>query len=705
MSDNINRPNYPIAPHILYLDDGKAIIFATTRLSVLLYLDLESEKHKTLLSLLNCQISPSAPVKILFSGLELSRLTSAFQTARDQLLASRVPAGHWIGELSSSALSTATAISALALVRRDQSGRESTGHVRLPDEAEGIDMLITGGTAWLAARQNEDGGWGDTDKSYSNISTTMLAMAAVTLAGKADEQPELMRRATGYVASQGGVAGLRRRYGKDKTFAVPILANCAMAGMVPWSQVSALPFELACFPQSFYRFLRLPVVSYAIPALVAIGQARYFHQPPLNPLTRLTRAATAEKSLRVLETIQPASGGYLEAIPLTSFVVMSLASIGKSDLRVARRGVDFIVASVREDGSWPIDTNLATWNTTLAVNGLAGGGDDVARLDCLDWLLSCQQLDRHPFTGAAPGGWGWSDLSGAVPDADDTPGALLALAAWRDAPSCRPECLPDLEQAARDGLGWLLALQNRDGGWPTFCRGWGALPFDRSGSDLTAHALRAMHAWQELDGADSAAGPARDAARRSSSAAASARGFRFLSSSQSPDGSWVPLWFGNQDHPREENPIYGTAKVLMAYRDFERTASNEAQRGLEWLRASQNEDGGWGGGSSIPTAGTTEGPGMSGSSVEETALAVEALLMDLANDSTEKAVVKGLRWLVERVESGGYLENSPIGFYFAKLWYHEKLYPLIFTVSALGRALASPQLPSRQTSSTAHLSC
>lgn len=96
---------------------------------------------------------------------------------------------------------------------------------------------------------------------------------------------------------------------------------------------------------------------------------------------------------------------------------------------------------------------------------------------------------------------------------------------------------------------------------------------------------------------------------------------------------------------------------------------------------------------------------MSGSSVEETALAVEALLMDLANDSTEKAVVKGLRWLVERVESGGYLENSPIGFYFAKLWYHEKLYPLIFTVSALGRALASPQLPSRQTSSTAHLSC
>ena len=46
--------------------------------------------------------------------------------------------------------------------------------------------------------------------------------------------------------------------------------------------------------------------------------------------------------------------------------------------------------------------------------------------NCLDWLLSCQHTKRHPFTGADPGGCGWSDLSGAVPDADDTPGAILA---------------------------------------------------------------------------------------------------------------------------------------------------------------------------------------------------------------------------------------------------------------------------------------
>ena len=615
-----------------------------------------------------------------------------------------------MGELSSSALSTATAISALTLIQRQRSeaGTASESRVvdknkdELPKSEEQIDELIARGIGWLSARQNEDGGWGDTDKSYSNISTTMLAIAAFRLAGETDEQSDLIQRGNGFVESQGGVPGLRRRYGKDKTFAIPILANCAMAGMVPWQQVSALPFELACFPQGFYRFMRLPVVSYAIPALVAIGQARYYHKPPLNPFARLARAVSAKKSLSVLETIQPESGGYLEAIPLTSFVVMSLASIGKSDLKVARRGVDFLVASVRSDGSWPIDTNLATWNTTLAVNGLAGGGEDVARLECLDWLLSCQQLERHPFTGAAPGGWGWSDLTGAVPDADDTPGALLALAAWRDAPSCPPERIPILNMSARDGLGWLLALQNRDGGWPTFCRGWGALPFDRSGSDLTAHALRAIHAWRSLGESDSK--PQRTHPGRISRSFNTAidRGFRFLTQRQRSDGSWVPLWFGNQDHPSEENPIYGTAKVLLAYRDFNRTASNEAQRGLEWLRESQNDDGGWGGGASIPTAR----PGAAGSSVEETALAVEALMMDVvADDSTQKAVAKGLRWLVEAVESGVHLENSPIGFYFAKLWYHEKLYPLVFTVSALGRALATPNHPSHQKSSTARLTC
>ena len=38
------------------------------------------------------------------------------------------------------------------------------------------------------------------------------------------------------------------------------------------------------------------------------------------------------------------------------------------------------------------------------------------------------------------------------------------------------------------------------------------------------------------------------------------------------------------------------------------------------------------------------------------------------------------------MEDGTWANPAPIGFYFAKLWYWEKLYPLVWTVAALGQA-------------------
>ena len=221
-----------------------------------------------------------------------------------------------------------------------------------------------------------------------------------------------------------------------------------------------------------------------------------------------------------------------------------------------------------------------------------------------------------------------------------------------------------------EGRVWLLGLQNRDGGVPTFCRGWTNLPFDRSGADLTAHAVRAM---------------IRAITVRAEFVIGS---LNFLSKQQRTDGSWLPLWFGNQHVTDDENPTYGTARVLAAYRDlfqivdtnpewakeFRAVMADPVRRGVAWLLSAQNDDGGWGGG--IKTS----------PSVEETALAVEVLL---GWPEARAAAEKGVDWLVERVESGRFVVPSPIGFYFAKLWYHEKLYPLIFTVAALGRAVAT----------------
>jgi len=147
---------------------------------------------------------------------------------------------------------------------------------------------------------------------------------------------------------------------------------------------------------------------------------------------------------------------------------------------------------------------------------------------------------------------------------------------------------------------------------------------------------------------------------------------RFLARTQRPDGSWFPLWFGNQHAPNDENPTYGTARVLAAYRDLNLMNDEPAQRGIAWLLANQNPDGGWGGCLGTP------------SSIEETSLAVE-ILCD-AGPNAADAVDRGLGWLVDRIEQGGLYDPTPIGFYFAKLWYYEKLYPMIFAVAALGRA-------------------
>lgn len=637
-----------------------------------------------------------------------NQIRAAWRTAVQALYDEQQVAGHWTGKLSTSALSTATAISALVEARKQDC---------IAAEHEGIvDESIAAACRWLVDHQNADGGFGDTDRSHSNVATTLLVLAAWELVGQADAwfKQHVARqqlRAWEYVDARGRWEGLRRRYGQDKTFVVPILSNCALAGLVPWSDVAPLPFEAAWLPQDWYRWARMPVVSYAIPALVAIGQARFLKKPPRNFLLRRLRTAAMRPTLRVLRCMQPASGGYLEAVPLTSFVLMNLAAVGNGSLPVAQDCIRFLIGSRLEDGSWPIDTNLSTWLTSLSISALArrqpqplrvrlerdGSGSprcatgDALPAQAVRWLLRCQHKQRHPFTGANPGGWGWTNLSGAVPDADDTPAALLALHALDvEQPRLR-RLKAEIDAAVESGVRWLLRMQNRDGGWPTFCRGWGKLPFDRSGTDLTAHALRAIEAWGErwrLVPPISPTAPKESELRR-----ATARGLRFLARTQQGDGSWLPLWFGNQDHPREDNPVYGTGKVLLAYAALQRTGSLQAAHGVDYLRKLQNPDGGWGGGPSVAYPGLKPQPRSAGadpsvtSSVEETAIALEGLLECGGDPREDATIMRGLGWLAEAVQQGATQRATPIGFYFAKLWYYERLYPTIFSVGALGMAL------------------
>jgi squalene cyclase len=198
------------------------------------------------------------------------------------------------------------------------------------------------------------------------------------------------------------------------------------------------------------------------------------------------------------------------------------------------------------------------------------------------------------------------------------------------------------------------------------------LPFDQSCSDLTGHCLLAISAvletyYNELTKNDAGilANIFMDA-------------LKYLEKNQAQNGSWLPLWFGNQLTANHTNPVYGTAKVVSYLKDagehnwhseeVKKTVQNLIQNGNDFLVSVQNKDGSWGGNKNIQ--GT----------IEETSLAISALI----SEKNLEICNAGLQWLENYIQNNGY-KPAPIGLYFASLWYDEKMYPVTSYLETLSR--------------------
>jgi hypothetical protein len=106
----------------------------------------------------------------------------------------------------------------------------------------------------------------------------------------------------------------------------------------------------------------------------------------------------------------------------------------------------------------------------------------------------------------------------------------------------------------RDGVQWLLAHQNEDGGWPA-CPGWDKLPYDRSAVELTAAALRALASCSASDSSLIA------------DRAGNGGGRKILIGRSKPMEAGYPQG-RNQHLPGEASGVIGTASVLLALADL-----------------------------------------------------------------------------------------------------------------------------------------
>jgi squalene-hopene/tetraprenyl-beta-curcumene cyclase len=619
-------------------------------------------------------------------------LARAIAAAQGWLLAAQVPDGHWCGELEGDTILESEYVLVFHFLDRL------------------ADPRVAKLAAYLRRQQLPQGGWAIYPGGPAEVSASVKAYLALKLAGDEASAPH-MARARARILELGGVEACN-------SFTKLYLAIC---GEYDWWRCPAVPPEMVLLPRWFYfnlaeisswsRGIVVPLsIIWALrPSRPLPERARLpeLAAPPPTaspaPRTGKSRAWRAvfealDRGVKLTErlpvkplrrrALDRAEAWTLERLAESDGLGAIFPPIVNTIFALVARGYPadhpVVAGQIAELARLEIDDGetlrlqpcfSAVWDTALAVTALAGSGipaDDPALAAAGDWLRANEVRQLGDWSvkvrDAAPSGWAFEYRNAFYPDCDDTAAVLTALSGLPPPGAGEPG-----QGAVERGLVWLLAMQNKDGGWGAFDRGCDRevlthVPFadhnallDPSTADVTGRALESL---------------ARLGLRRG--APAVERAVEFLLAQQEADGAWYGRWGVNY--------LYGTWLALRGLSRFG-DISGEAwcARAVAWLAAHQNPDGGWG--ESPRSYDEPARRGIGESTAAQTAWALLALCAG-GEAASGELIARGVQYLLSSQRPDGRWIDEPwTGTGFPRVFYlRYHLYAIYFPLMALAEA-------------------
>ena len=363
--------------------------------------------------------------------------------------------------------------------------------------------------------------------------------------------------------------------------------------------------------------------------------------------------------------------------PAMANTVMMYAALGHPPdhppAATARRAVEKLLV-VREDEAYLQPCVSPVWDTALVAHALLEAGGEPATAAArrgLDWLRPLQELEARGDWAEVrpdvrPGGWAFQYRNAHYPDLDDTAVVVMAMDRMRRDGDAR------YDEAVARGAEWTAGLQSANGGWGAFDadnvhHALNNIPFADHGAlldpptaDVTA---RCVSLFAQLG--DAATTPRMRAA------------LDYLAREQEADGSWFGRWGVNH--------VYGTWSVLCALNAAGLDGSSPmVRRAADWFVSIQNPDGGWGEGCEsyrLDRAAHDPAP----STASQTAWALLGLMA--AGEVDHPAVGRGIEYLRATQDAdGGWAQDAYTGGGFPRVFYlRYHGYPRFFPLWALAR--------------------